>query len=158
MHTASLEKQHICLANKYSTTSLQLITRQQFHLRINNSLTGAVTSSNSSVILRMISAFCMFLNISILTVPGYRTVMTGFIPDVWHRYTKQLISLSCSSFASTYLCTLSTGWKNWWGPAAPSLCPVCRTRSTRPPQTVYTQSKIFKCLLLHWKISNSNLL
>lgn len=31
-----------------------------------------LTSSNSSVILRMISAFCMFRNISILTVPGER--------------------------------------------------------------------------------------
>lgn len=32
----------------------------------------ALTSSNSSVILRMISAFCMFRNISIRTVPGQR--------------------------------------------------------------------------------------
>lgn len=44
-----------------------------------------VTSSNSSVILRMISAFCMFLNISILTVPGHRRSETGFSPHVWHR-------------------------------------------------------------------------
>lgn len=35
-----------------------------------------LTSSNSSVILRMISAFCMFRNISILTVPGHRVTQS----------------------------------------------------------------------------------
>lgn len=52
-------------------------TWNEFHLNINYSLRqkNTLTSSNSSVILRMISAFCIFLNISILTVPGYRTIL-----------------------------------------------------------------------------------
>lgn len=47
------------------------------------------TSSNSSVILRMISAFCMFRNISILTVPGHRGMKTG----VWHRFNRPFQAL-----------------------------------------------------------------
>lgn len=50
---------------------------RHLHQGITNTPTGGVTSSNSSVILRMISAFCMFLNISILTVPGHRAGMSG---------------------------------------------------------------------------------